>query len=487
MDGLALRAGVGDLGLLTEQLPELVTQLTEDAARIDAITTLERLKSACCAAQAQLAADLYTCARMAAQRRAQAGGAPFEDIQVRRSVGAQVGLARRESPHAGRGHVNLGCALSMLPAIRGCLQRGDTDDYRATLVARELGCLSEADQAKADVLVAEKLPRHGCRAARSHAAGVAARLDQEAVLAKIRRAVQGRHVAIRNLPDAMVQLSAVLPMATGVAAYASLCRHADTLAAGGDPVQRSRGQIMADEYTARLLGLGDISATSDPQRAEPQPDTPFPHDAPGPTGAGDHDEPGISQDPAAPADHHDLHIPGGVDDYGLPTDPTTIDIHLVITDRALFDEDDEPALIPGHGPIPAALARQLAGADHATQVFLRRLYTDPTTHHLQTIDPRRRLFPDKVRRFLLARDQICRTPWCDAPIRHHDHITAYAAGGPTSPTKAQGLCEACNHSKQTPGWQQTVHPDGHIQTTTPTGHHHTSTPPEQPHSEPWCE
>ena len=52
MDGLTLRAGVGDLGLLTGQLPELVTQLTEDAARIDAITALERLKSACCAAQA---------------------------------------------------------------------------------------------------------------------------------------------------------------------------------------------------------------------------------------------------------------------------------------------------------------------------------------------------------------------------------------------------------------------------------------------------
>ena len=86
------------------------------------------------------------------------------------------------------------------------------------------------------MLVAEKLPRQGSRSARSHAAGVASRLDQEAVLARIKRAVKGRHVAIRNLPDAMVQLSAVLPVASGVAAYASLCRHADAVAAGGDPV-----------------------------------------------------------------------------------------------------------------------------------------------------------------------------------------------------------------------------------------------------------
>ena len=172
-----------------------------------------------------------------------------------------------------------------LPAIRSCLQRGDTDEYPATLVARELGCLSEADRAKADVLVAEKMPRQGCRAARSHAAGIVARLDPDAVLATIRRAVKGRLVAIRNLPDAMVQLSAVLPVATGVAAYASLCRHADAVAAGGDPVERGRGQIMADEYVARLLGLTGRLGTGRPTRwANPDHHThrpPLPQHRPG--------------------------------------------------------------------------------------------------------------------------------------------------------------------------------------------------------------
>jgi hypothetical protein len=38
------------------------------------------------------------------------------------------------------------------------------------------------------------------------------------------------------------------------------------------------------------------------------------------------------------------------------------------------------------------------------------------------MDSRARLFPAGLRRFILARDDACRTPYCDAPSRHHDHI-----------------------------------------------------------------
>ena len=38
---------------------------------------------------------------------------------------------------------------------------------------------------------------------------------------------------------------------------------------------------------------------------------------------------------------------------------TNIDIQLIMTDRSLFDGDNEPAHLTGYGPIPAPLARRL--------------------------------------------------------------------------------------------------------------------------------
>jgi hypothetical protein len=50
-------------------------------------------------------------------------------------------------------------------------------------------------------------------------------------------------------------------------------------------------------------------------------------------------------------------------------------------------------------------------------------------------------------------DGTCRTPYCDAPIRHTDHATPVAHGGPTSVLNGLGECEACNYAKEAPGWR----------------------------------
>jgi len=91
-----------------------------------------------------------------------------------------------------------------------------------------------------------------------------------------------------------------------------------------------------------------------------------------------------------------------------------------------------------------------------------------------------RLFPRGLATFLRHRDRWCRTPWCNAPIRHHDHALAAADGGTTSAEVGQGLCEACNYAKQASGWrhQPRPGPGNHtIDITTPTGHRHRSTAP----------
>ena len=90
-------------------------------------------------------------------------------------------------------------------------------------------------------------------------------------------------------------------------------------------------------------------------------------------------------------------------------------------------------------------------------MWVRRLYATPDGSALVAMDSRRRAFAGGLRRFLIARDQTCRTPWCDAPIRDGDHALPHrTAGGDTTAANGQGLCQACNHAKEAPGWRHQV-------------------------------
>lgn len=104
---------------------------------------------------------------------------------------------------------------------------------------------------------------------------------------------------------------------------------------------------------------------------------------------------------------------------------------------------------PG-GPSTQARMNALTAGMRAAKVFIRRLYTDPTTGILIGRDPRRRLFTGSLRAFLVARDKTCRNPYCGAQIRTIDHIHRHSDGGPTTPENGQGLCERCNLSRERP-------------------------------------
>ena len=99
------------------------------------------------------------------------------------------------------------------------------------------------------------------------------------------------------------------------------------------------------------------------------------------------------------------------------------------------------------------------------------------------MDSRRRTFEGELRRFLVLRDGTCRTPWCDAPVRHADHVIRARDGGTTTAANGQGLCESCNYAKEAPGWQASRIPDQPrhlVEITTPTGHTHLSAAPDPP-------
>lgn len=171
-------------------------------------------------------------------------------------------------------------------------------------------------------------------------------------------------------------------MKDGVACFAALTHATDACVAAGD--SRSRSQIMADTLVERVTGR-------------------------------------------------------------TVADPAPIGVNLVMTDQALLDPTgaDQGAWVDGYGPIPADLARDLVADTQAASpeaVRLRRLWDDPKTGELTNLETRARLFPATLAALIRYRDQRCRTPWCDSPIRHTDHAVGHEAEGPTSLTNGQGLC-----------------------------------------------
>jgi hypothetical protein len=424
--------------------------LSDDVAELNGaqliaeIRALEDRKSALAARQARLSVAFDRL-----QRREQVdAGMPAAELGA--GVGAQIALARRESPAKGGRLLGLAKALvTEMPRTLAGLETGELNEWRATLLVRETACLTAAERAAVDAELAPDTGTFngaGDRAIIAAARAAAYRRDPRSVTQRAAHAATERHVSLRPAPDTMCYVTALLPVSAGVALHAALTRHTDSLRAAGDP--RTRGQLMADTLVERITGT-----------------------------------------------------PGGI---------TGIELQLVMTDRTLLQGDSEPARLPGYGVVPAGWARDLltrvegptrtgidgrgtgedvartegtdGDTDRAFNVWLRRLYSAPGTGELTAMDSRARLFPPGLRRFIQARDDTCRTPYCDAPIRHFDHIIPWHRGGPTTRDNGAGLCEACNHTKETPGWSVRPRPGPRhtLEIQTPTGHTYQSTAPPLP-------
>ncbi len=417
-----------DSAVVTGWLDQLATFQRDvtDAERIDQLRALEQLKAAAAAAQARITVDLDESVRAAHAAR----GIPAE--RQGRGVAGQVALARQESPYKGGRHLGLAKVLAgEMPHTLAALQRGVISEWRATLLARETLFLSREHRQLIDTqLCADPtmLDGWGDKRLTNEIQKIAYQLDPVAVTKRRGKAETERRVTCRPAPDAMARLTILGPVAQVVAMYAALRKAADTGVATGDG--RTHGQLMADTAHERLTGQA--------------------------------------------------------------TAVVPVELHLLMTDRTLLGDgegSDEPAHLSGIGPVPADLARRLAvSAAEAEKAWLRRLYTTPDTGRLIGMDSHRRIFPAGLAKFIELRDQFCRTPWCDAPIRHIDHALPHHQHGATSEDNGNGLCEQCNYIRQAPGWEIRPEPGPRhtLRVTTPTGHSYRSTapaPPGHPRSE----
>lgn len=358
-------------------------------------------------------------------RRAAEAAAGMPAAKRGRGVAAEVALARRDSPARGSRHLGFAKALvHEMPHTLAALEAGALSEWRATIVVRESACLDVEDRRRLDAELCSDiagLDGVGDAALAAAAKAIAYRLDPHAVVDRAARAADERTVTIRPAPDTMTYVTALLPVAQGVSVYAALKRQADVCCDG-----RSRGQVMADTLVERITGR-----------------------------------------PAA--------------------QPVPVAVNVVISDQALLGAENAAAVIAGYGSVPSAVAQRLIASSVSSPealATLRRLYATPASGALVAMDSRARVFPKGLAEFIGLRDQRCRTPYCNAPVRHRDHASPHRRGGATSAANGLGLCELCNYTKEAPGWSvstRTAENGRHTaRFTTPTGAHHHSTAPPAP-------
>ncbi|BBG03000.1 MULTISPECIES: HNH endonuclease signature motif containing protein [Pseudonocardia] len=145
---------------------------------------------------------------------------------------------------------------------------------------------------------------------------------------------------------------------------------------------------------------------------------------------------------------------------------TDLQLQVLVPLELLVDPDSPlPVEIPGYGPVPADLLATARG-----RLSWRRLVTRRGT--VVGGESRQRCFTGLLAEIIRARTRNrCAEPYCDAPIRHIDHIRRVADGGVTDLDTGRGVCEFHNHVREQPGWA-VEHTPGGITTTTPTGHTH---------------
>ena len=388
----------------------------DEAEAIDRISLMESIKAVCVAGQA---ADTMRLQELRSAAEAEAG-VPVE--RRCRGLSAEVALARRVSGNAGGRHLGFARAMGEMPNTFARLREGLLSEWRATILVRETAYLQVEDRVAVDqALCADPATLEGVgdRALEALAKKIAYQRDPHAVVDRNASAPKDRRVTIRPKPDAMVQLSALLPMTGGIAAYAALKKQADLICQSDD---RTHAQVMADTLLRRLTGVA---------------------------------------------------VPGAV--------PLAVD--AVVSAEVLTGESAAAAEVPGYGPAPADTARSMIAdaLDHDTTVTLRRLFATPDRGALVAMESRARLFPKSLREFLTRRDVFCRIPYCDAPIAEIDHAHPHHDGGETTSRNGLGECRTHNRQKENPGWQVTTAIDDNgtheALIRTPTGHEHRSRAP----------
>lgn len=329
--------------------------------------------------------------------------------RARRSAAREVSMIARRSPSAtGRTLTSCTRLVTSMPGMLGALARGQVTGRTAHATATSTGALTPGQRAQVDDILVQRLPdldAAGAQDFKDEVAGIIHQVDADGADRRHQHARTDRHVTVRHGDHGMATVSAHLPALQAAKVHKRLSLEAERLRAGGD--RRGHQAIMADALVETTLGRA-----------------------------------------------------GGME-------PVTLDVGVIITDRSLIaPEHGDIARIEGYGPVPAeairddlreALTEPADGESNsqgpdgpALRAAFRRLYTHPVTGELVAAESIARAFSRPMAAFLRMRDTRCRGPFCDAPIRHSDHIHPHVTGGATSLGNGQGGCVFCNDKEDQP-------------------------------------
>lgn len=379
------------------------------------------------------------------------------------SAVAEVGLMLRVSARAAAARVS--DAWSLMTRLRGtlaALEAGRITLAKARILDAETLNLSDEHAAQVEQWVLGKARQQTPGQLRVAARRAVLVADPTAAEQRAQQARRERGVRMWPEPDGMATVSAYLPAAEATGVYAVLDEHARRAGSAAD--QRSMEARRADALVDLVLRpTGRCSAGS---RAAGEDVTGTPASPP-------------SSAAAAPA-------AGPADATPAATSPSGctrcqrgggVDVRVMVPYTVLLGADEQPAELAGYGPIPAAVARDLAAGG-----TWRRILTDPASGRPVDYGTTRYRPPAHLAELVITRDQTCQFPGCRVPAHRCDidHSIPYDPDhgtGTTSETNLGPKCRRHHQVKQTPGWSVTHHPDGCTTWSTPSGHQYHSQPP----------
>lgn len=245
------------------------------------------------------------------------------------------------------------------------------------------------------------------------------KLHPEALDIRHRDALAERCLALDPAQDGMAYLTAYLPAAAATAVYNRTTAAGIRLQSPGE--DRTLAQLRADCFTDAVLdGLGTDAGMR--------------------TGAGTR---------------------------------IKADVLVTIPMLTLLGRSRVAGELNGYGPIPAAMARDLA----AGSATLMRLFTNPVDGAILNVGREHYKTPKALRRYVQVRDKSCRFPGCNRQTRFCDivHTTDWANNGATEHQNLAYLCPAHPRLKHEAGWNCTQPSPGTLSWTSLTGRVYTTT------------
>lgn len=408
----------------------------DDADLVEVLAGWERLAAHVSACQAAVLAEL-------AARRPPAPGEPMGNVPgVSRFAGDEAAVALGVSRVTGESRLRDAVLLAGdLPGVLAATRDGVLSWSAARAVAEEVVVLPRGLRASVGELVlarcAGKTPGQVRRLARRAVLGV----DPAGGAQRQERAVAGRGVSRWDTPDGMAEVCARLAPQDAGLVWDTLTGLARDCATPGD----SRG--LDARRADALVGLFTAIATGTPV-------------------------------PGLPA------LPAGRPPQRGARRGARWRADVVVAASTLLGLDDAPGLVPGFGPVPAEVARSIAG-----DATWRRVLTDPGSGAVLDVGSARYRPGAVLGAHVAVRDATCVFPGCvraavDCDL---DHTRRF----PDGPTADHNMGPLCGHHHKLkhearPSWALAQPGPGRFTWTSPTGRHYERRPPDLPGTPGWA-